>query len=321
MHPAEFTAAEPGWTMYLVSHFHYDPVWWNTQAAYTVTGTPCRRRGTAGLPARTFAPRFRPRPRASELARRDPDYKFVLAEVDYLKPYWDCYPQDRAYPAAAAADGPGRADGRHLQRAQHQPDRRRDDDPQRRATGSASSATCSAATRRPPGSSTRSGTTRSSPGSWPTPGSPPASWARGPFHQWGPMLQVAGDGPRRRRPSCSSRASSSGSRRAGRGCSPRYMPAPLQRRLVDGLRPDAGEAAGGRAASCARLKPVAATRNMMLPVGTDYSPPNKWLTEIHRDWNAATCGRGSCARIPRDFFAAVRAELAAGVARARRPGT
>ena len=27
--------AEPGWTMVMVSHFHYDPVWWNTQAAYT----------------------------------------------------------------------------------------------------------------------------------------------------------------------------------------------------------------------------------------------------------------------------------------------
>ncbi|HEY3427769.1 MAG TPA: hypothetical protein VGK83_03770, partial [Acidimicrobiia bacterium] len=28
---------EPGWTMFMVSHFHYDPVWWNTQAAYTET--------------------------------------------------------------------------------------------------------------------------------------------------------------------------------------------------------------------------------------------------------------------------------------------
>src|SRR4051812_22948221 len=27
--------AEPGWTMVMVSHFHYDPVWWNTQASYT----------------------------------------------------------------------------------------------------------------------------------------------------------------------------------------------------------------------------------------------------------------------------------------------
>ena len=31
----EFIVAEPGWTMFMVSHFHYDPVWWNTQAAYT----------------------------------------------------------------------------------------------------------------------------------------------------------------------------------------------------------------------------------------------------------------------------------------------
>src|SRR6516225_332352 len=33
--PFEFTVAEPGWTMFMVSHFHYDPVWWNTQGAYT----------------------------------------------------------------------------------------------------------------------------------------------------------------------------------------------------------------------------------------------------------------------------------------------
>ncbi|MDA2951290.1 MAG: hypothetical protein O2892_20025, partial [Actinomycetota bacterium] len=31
----DFTDAEPGWTMYMISHFHYDPVWWNTQGAYT----------------------------------------------------------------------------------------------------------------------------------------------------------------------------------------------------------------------------------------------------------------------------------------------
>lgn len=31
-----------------------------------------------------------------EMARREPEYKFVLAEVDYLKPYWDTRPEDRA---------------------------------------------------------------------------------------------------------------------------------------------------------------------------------------------------------------------------------
>ena len=30
------------------------------------------------------------------MARREPEYKFVLAEVDYLKPYWDIRPEDRA---------------------------------------------------------------------------------------------------------------------------------------------------------------------------------------------------------------------------------
>src|SRR5690348_9863367 len=35
----DFVVAEPGWTMHMVSHFHYDPVWWNTQAAYTSVWT------------------------------------------------------------------------------------------------------------------------------------------------------------------------------------------------------------------------------------------------------------------------------------------
>src|SRR5882762_7373898 len=33
----DFTVAEPGWTMFMISHFHYDPVWWNTQGAITET--------------------------------------------------------------------------------------------------------------------------------------------------------------------------------------------------------------------------------------------------------------------------------------------
>ena len=32
---ADITVAEPGWTMWMVSHFHYDPVWWNTQGQFT----------------------------------------------------------------------------------------------------------------------------------------------------------------------------------------------------------------------------------------------------------------------------------------------
>src|SRR6201998_4909590 len=59
-----------------------------------------------------------------------------------------------------------------------------------------------------------------------------------------------------------------------------------------------------------QLKKVALTRNVLLPVGTDYTPPNKWVTAIHRDWASRyTWPRFVCA-LPREFFAAVRAELA-----------
>ena len=86
----EFIVAEPGWTMFMISHFHYDPVWWNTQAAYTSLWTeepPGRARQTNGF--NLVAAHL-------EMARREPEYKFVLAEVDYLKPYWDTHPEDRA---------------------------------------------------------------------------------------------------------------------------------------------------------------------------------------------------------------------------------
>ena len=39
------------------------------------------------------------------MARREPVYKFVLAEVDYLKPYWDIHPEDRADLRRLIADG------------------------------------------------------------------------------------------------------------------------------------------------------------------------------------------------------------------------
>ena len=57
------------------------------------------------------------------------------------------------------------------------------------------------------------------------------------------------------------------------------------------------------------LKKVASTRNVLLPVGTDYTPPSKWVTEIHRDWNARYVWPRFVCALPREFFAAVRAEL------------
>src|SRR6266576_4490228 len=58
------------------------------------------------------------------------------------------------------------------------------------------------------------------------------------------------------------------------------------------------------------LATLAATKNVLLPVGTDYTPPNKWLTAIHRDWNRRYVWPKFITAIPREFFAAVRAEQA-----------
>jgi hypothetical protein len=91
------TAQATGWTMWMVSHFHYDPVWWNTQAGFTAVRHE--------LPDLPWVDRLRPPHVRSafdlvrahlDAARHDEDYRFVLAEIDYLKPHWDAYPDDRA---------------------------------------------------------------------------------------------------------------------------------------------------------------------------------------------------------------------------------
>src|SRR6201982_1165051 len=89
---ADITVAEPGWTMWMVSHFHYDPVWWNTQGQFTEARLSLPDED-GKLPDVRSA--FELVGAHLDKARRDTDYKFVLAEIDYLKPYFDAFPQDR----------------------------------------------------------------------------------------------------------------------------------------------------------------------------------------------------------------------------------
>ena len=58
------------------------------------------------------------------------------------------------------------------------------------------------------------------------------------------------------------------------------------------------------------LAPVAATKVTLLPVGTDYTPPNKWVTQLARAWAARYRWPRFVVGLPKEFFAAVRAELA-----------
>lgn len=302
-----FTDAEPGWTMYMISHFHYDPVWWNTQAAYTSLWTEdppgaCRQTNAFHLVAAHL-----------EMARRDPDYKFVLAEVDYLKPFWDTHPEERT--ELRRLIGEGRIE--IMGGTYNEPNTNLTSPEtairnfvsgigfQREVLGGdpATAWQLDVFGHDPqfPGMAADSGLTSS-------------SWARGPHHQWGPMAAEnghAGDPTRMQFASEFEWTAPS-----GRVLLTHYMPA----HYAGGWWMDSAASLADAEAETYKLftelKKVALTRNVLLPVGTDYTPPNKWVTDIHRDWNGRyTWPRFVCA-LPKEFFAAVRAELDTRGARA-----
>ncbi len=180
--PGQVTVAEPGWTMWMVSHFHYDPVWWNTQGRFAQTW-PLLPADDGSMPeVRTVFELVRLH--LAE-ARSDPDYKFVLAEIDYLKPYFDVYPQDRAELRALIAAGRVEIVGGSY----NEPN---------------TNLTCAESTIRNAlyglayqrdvlGADPTTtwmldafGFDPSYPGLMAQAGMKESSWARGPFHQWGP---------------------------------------------------------------------------------------------------------------------------------------
>ena len=145
------------------------------------------------------------------MARREPEYKFVLAEVDYLKPYWDTHPEDRDDLRRFIADGRVEVMGgaynepntnltgpeTTIRNFVHGMGFQRDilgADP-----GTAWQLDVFGHDPQFPGMAADAGLTSS-------------SWARGPHHQWGPMQTRATPG------ACSSPASSSGSRHPDAGC-------------------------------------------------------------------------------------------------------
>ncbi|MFB7664387.1 NEW3 domain-containing protein [Kitasatospora sp. NPDC056138] len=309
---ASVVVAEPGWTMYLVSHFHYDPVWWNTQAAYTspwellsgdATTRPLwERNGFALVDAHL------------DLALRDPVYKFVLAEIDYLKPYFDQHPERRADLR------------RLLERGQVELVGGTYNEPNTNLTGAETTIRNIVYgigyQREILGGDPQTawqldvfGHDPQFPGYLDAAGLTGSAWARGPFHQWGPIQknfrEAKDDATVMQFPSEFEWISPS-----GRGVLTHFMPHHYSAGWWMDSSPDLATAEQAVYELYRKLKPVGATRNLLLPVGTDYTPPNKWVTEIHRSWAAKyVWPRFSCGT-PHDFLTAVRAELAAS---GRRP--
>ena len=310
--PFQLTVEEPGWRMYLVSHFHYDPVWWNTQAAYTETwGATIQYRAPFQEPGLALVKSH------LEMARRDPDYKFVLAELDYLKPYWDAYPEDREYVRQLLADDRLEFVGGTY------------NEPNTNLTSAESTirnAIYGIGYQRDvlggaPATAWQLdafGHDPQFPGIMADAGVSSSSWARGPFHEWGPnwvrgpgrmggfVELAAGDHPRMQFPMEFDWIAPS-----GRALLTSFMADHYSAGWWMDAAPtlEAAEAEVHRLFT--ELATMAATKNVMLPVGTDYTPPNKWVSAIQRDWNARYVWPRFTMAIPREYFDAVRAAQAA----------
>ena len=296
----EITAAEPGWTIWMVCHFHYDPVWWNTQGEFTQTQLAVPGEDGTLPDVRSAFELVRLHLAA---ARDDPDYKFVLAEVDYLKPYFDVHPEDRAQLRELLKAGRVEIVGG----AYNEPNTNLTSaestirnivygmGQQRDVLGADPSVAWALdAFGHDPGY----------PGLMAAAGMTGSAWARGPYHQWGPRGTV-GDNARMQFPSEFEWISPD-----GRGLLTSYMANHYGAGW--GLH-RAADLAGARAEALTQLEtlaPAAATRNVLLPVGADHVIPARWATAVHRDFAGRYVWPRCVTGLPREFFAAVRAEAA-----------
>src|SRR5215472_9015896 len=294
----QITVAEPGWTMWMVSHFHYDPVWWNTQGQFTQTW-PLLPAQDGSLPeVRTAFELVRLH---LQEARNDPDYKFVLAEIDYLKPYFDAHPEDRVDLLALISSGRIEIVGGSY------------NEPNTNLTCAESTirnAVYGMAYQRDVLGAAPSaawmldafGFDPSYPGLMAAAGLAESSWARGPFHQWGPE-KIYGGNRRMQFPAEFEWLSPDGN-----GLLTSYMPNHYSAGWITQHAADLATAEKDAYNQFRSLAPVAATRNVLLPVGGDHVVPSKWATAIHRDWNSRYVWPRFITAVPKEFFDAVRAE-------------
>jgi alpha-mannosidase len=291
---ASVTVAEPGWTMWMVSHFHYDPVWWNTQGQFTEARLVLPDEDGVLPDTRTAFDLVRLH---LEKARRDPDYKFVLAEVDYLKPHFDAFPREREFLRSLLRDGRAELVGGTY------------NEPNTNLTGAET--TIRNAVH---GMGFQRGVLGGSPASaWMLdafgfdPGFPglmaqagltSSSWARGPFHQWGPAVNTDMQFP----------AEFEWLSPDGSGLLTAYMANHYGAGWTLHTAADLPGALAAAHEQFRQLAPVAATRNVMLPVGSDHVIPARWVTDVAREWATRYVWPRFVTAIPREFFAAVRAE-------------
>ncbi|WP_328995416.1 NEW3 domain-containing protein [Kribbella sp. NBC_01245] len=299
--------AEPGWTMVMVSHFHYDPVWWNTQAAYTTSWDLQGADGTT-RPVYTHNA-FYLVDAHLKLALRDPAYCFVLSELDYLKPYFDTFPEQRQVLRRLIAEGRVEIIGGTY------------NEPNTNLTGAETTIRNIVYgigyQRDILGGDPQNawqldvfGHDPQFPGYLAKAGLTGSAWARGPHHQWGPLRQAWSD-PKSGTAAVMQFASEfEWISPSGDGVLTHYMPDHYGPGWEMQHAPSV-EAAGDTAYNLfATLKSVAATKNTLLPVGGDYAPPNNWITALHHDWAERYAWPKFVCGTTKHFMDRVRSELA-----------
>ncbi len=297
---ASVTTGEPGWTMWMVSHFHYDPVWWSTQGQFTQSRIFLPDADGSLPDARTAFELVRLH---LDEARRDPDYKFVLAEIDYLKPHFDAHPEDRADLLAFIRAGRIEIVGGSY------------NEPNTNLTSAESTIRNAiyglAFQRQVLGADPAVawmldafGIDPAFPGLMAAAGMTESAWARGPFHQWGPNRTV-GDNRRMQFASEFEWLSPDGG-----GLLTSYMANHYGAGWVTHSAASLEAAEQAAYEQFRQLAPVAATRNVLLPVGADHVIPSRWATGIHRDWNERYVWPRFVTALPSEFFAAVRKDAA-----------
>lgn len=295
-------AAATGWTMWMVSHFHYDPVWWNTQSGFSQTWYDLPAAEAKRPPiCRTAFDLTRAH---LDAARDDPDYRFVLAELDYLKPHWDAAPRDREQLRILLSQGRLELVGGSY------------NEPNTNLTHPESTirnAVYGVGYQRDVlGGDPRTawqldafGHDPSYPGLMAQAGLDSTAWARGPFHMVGPKRH-AGDITRMQFASEFEWISPSGV-----GLLTHYMADHYVAGWQFEVQPTLEAAMADAYREFRELKKVAATRNVLLPVGHDHNIPSRWCTQIHREWAKRYVWPRFVVGLPRDFFSAVRAETTA----------
>ncbi|MDX2377659.1 hypothetical protein M4I32_12690 [Microbacterium sp. LRZ72] len=303
--------AEPGWTIHLLSHFHFDPVWWNTQAGSVTEWAQTLWSGTPQIAFQKAAvdvllDHIR-------LAEVDPDYRFVVAELDYLKPFRDRYPEHRATLARLMAEGRVEVVGGTW----NEPDTvlpaietlrrnfRYGLDYQRGVLGAhvttAWALDVFGHAPQFPAVAAEAGITA-------------VALARGAYHQWGQLRDSGFDAPHDepRQHASDTAWSAPGGRSIHLHSLPTHYTGghPLDR--ADTIE----EAERLLLEWLALMRPHAAARAVIVPAGTDLSPPVRWITALPEHFRATYAWPAVRCSLPSDAFGGIADE-----ARARpRPG-